>query len=154
MAEATCRRATIQDAAALTGLFQNFYNCQVREFGFAVDYDGWFAGVLNRLANDPGFAAFVADIEGRIVGACLVEIRGSWFAWWQKVGSELGWWMETEYRKGRTAFRLLDAAEKWLIGQGASMLVFTALANSPEGVERFYRKRGYRPMETHYLKVV
>ncbi len=154
MADVICRRAGFQDAVGITDLFSHFFQAQLVGFGFMADFNGWFASTLNHLNNDPGFGAFVAEDAGKLIGACLVEIRPSWFAAWQLMGTELGWWIEPEYRSGRAGIRLQAMAEEWLVAQGASVLVFTGLANSPESVGRFYQKKGYRPLETHYVKVV
>ncbi len=154
MADVICRRAEFQDAVGLTDLIMDCFREKILPFGLSADSSSVFASTVNRLANDPSFGAFVADCQGKLIGYCLAEIHPSRFASWQKTGCEVGWWVSPENRNGRTAIRLQELAEEWMLEQGAQLLCFMSLAGSHQGMDRFYRRRGYLPLETHYMKVV
>lgn len=63
---------------------------------------------------------------------------------------ETVWWIAPEVR-GRAANRMLDAYEQWAREQGCAFCQMAALVTFP-GAGRIYERRGYRPVETHFLK--
>lgn len=65
---------------------------------------------------------------------------------------ELFWFVLPEHRKGRAAFKLLDAYEKKAIELGASSAVIAHLANLNENLGAFYERRGYIKTEILYRK--
>jgi len=65
------------------------------------------------------------------------------------VGTEICWWMEPEARGGRSALRLLRAAEQWARDRGA--VVFQMSAPS-DAVGAFYEALHYDRIETHYQR--
>lgn len=69
------------------------------------------------------------------------------------VASEFFWFIRKEYRGGGIA--LLDAFEEWAKGMGAKRIVMVHLTNlMPESLGAFYRRRGYSPIEVHYMMEV
>lgn len=64
-------------------------------------------------------------------------------------GSELFWWSE-----GRDGLRLWAEMEARAKAKGAHSFVMVALDRvNPEAMGKTYRRRGYAPLETHYVKV-
>lgn len=93
---------------------------------------------------------FVAEDEGGVVGmlALLVAphpLTGARYA------DEVAWWMDPDCRDGRTAFRLLEAAEEWCCSRHLICLRMVAPSDQPS-VARIYLRRGYEAVETSYCK--
>jgi len=63
---------------------------------------------------------------------------------------EIAWWVDPEHRNGLTGPYLLRSAEDWARQNGANMVKMVAPAGSTVGA--FYERRGYRAVETAYLK--
>lgn len=62
---------------------------------------------------------------------------------------ELFWWSE-----GRQGVALFDALESAVKARGAqSFVMLTIEAMRPDVMARFYRSRGYRPIERGFIKV-
>ena len=58
-----------------------------------------------------------------------------------------------EHRKGRAALLLMDDFEAWAKGRGVTAITFTAHHGlEGERVGRLYERRGYKPVETIYIK--
>jgi len=54
--------------------------------------------------------------------------------------------------RGRGALRMLDAYEAWAKAQGCDLVGMASLATND--VSRLYERRGYRAVETHFLKTL
>lgn len=68
-----------------------------------------------------------------------------------KVAKETVWFIAPEAR-GRGAIRMLDAYEAWARAQGCDLVGMASLASND--VSRLYERRGYRAVETHFLKTL
>jgi GNAT superfamily N-acetyltransferase len=62
--------------------------------------------------------------------------------------SEIGWWVEPEYRGGLTGPQMLRRAEQWAHQQHAQSMLMIAPAGSTVG--RLYQRRGYDELETTF----
>ncbi len=94
-------------------------------------------------------AIFVAADEAVVVGLFAVielphVIAGIPYA------EELIWFVEPTARGGLAGVRLLEAAEAWARTRGLTTIKM--VAPYPSRVGRFYLKRGYRVLETTYVK--
>jgi GNAT superfamily N-acetyltransferase len=69
------------------------------------------------------------------------------------IATELFWFVHPNHRGGGVL--LLDRFEQWAAKSGCQRATMVHLENSmPKVLGRFYRLRGYRPIETHYLKEI
>lgn len=69
-----------------------------------------------------------------------------------RIAKETVWWVEPDHR-GSAAGEMLVAYETWAAALGAVVAGMAALETAPRaGV--IYRRRGYMPAETHYLKAL
>lgn len=67
------------------------------------------------------------------------------------VANETFWFVSKEHRG--QGLKLLDAFEGWARDFGVKRVSMVHLENlSPRALNRLYRLRGYRPVETHYFK--
>ena len=70
------------------------------------------------------------------------------------VASEFFWFVTKEHR-GLGGVRLLDAFESWAKESGCRRVNMVHLQNlNPDGLRAFYERRGFRHVESHYLKEI
>lgn len=70
------------------------------------------------------------------------------------VASEAFWFVAPEAR-GRGGLALLDEYERWAREVGASRVSMVHLFSlKPAPLARLYERRGYRPVEVHYIKEI
>jgi GNAT superfamily N-acetyltransferase len=124
------------------------------ELGMSVNVPAMMAAMNNSIINDPMYGCFVAISKSQIVGTCAVRICSSALDPRQLIGSEQFWYVTPAHRKTRLGLKLYDATEEWARAMGADLLDFIALAASEDSVSKFYLKRGYKELETHFLKVL
>jgi len=88
--------------------------------------------------------------DGRAVGV-ITGLLGSSLPNDGLVLQELMWYVYPEHRKH--GLKLLKSFEDEGRKVGAKMVVMALMHNSDtERIDRLYKRRGYRPFETHYLK--
>ncbi len=61
-------------------------------------------------------------------------------------------WFIAESARGRNALKMLDAYEAWAKDQGCAVVCMASLAIND--VSRIYTRRGYSPVETHFMKAI
>lgn len=97
---------------------------------------------------------FAAEFEGTFVGLCAGAMCGPWFAAEARIGVELSWWVDPEFR-GVAGIRLLRDFEAWAIAQGAKRLAFSDLILEGETTAGTILERlGYRMVERTYFREV
>lgn len=139
------REATDADRTRLVAMGMRFIaETPYARFGASPQALEW----ILRVVLEHG-AAFVAEVDGRLVGMLAVivaphPLTGVAYA------DEIVWWVEPEYRAGMIGPRLLHTTEKWARTKGVPSIRMVAPAGSQVG--RFYEHRGYEPIETSYLR--
>jgi hypothetical protein len=109
------------------------------------------AALFDGQTTQPNRLALVATHAGVAHGVFMAAVTDHPFAP-VKVATEVVWWIEPEYR-GTVASDMLAAYEAWAREQSASFVGMAALEAAPRaGV--IYRRRGYVPAETHYIKAL
>jgi GNAT superfamily N-acetyltransferase len=93
---------------------------------------------------------FVAEDGDRLIGGLLLGLFLHPLSF-EVEAHEVGWWVEPGARHRMVGPRLLRCAENWVAQVGVKWFKMVA----PEGtrVGEFYRRLGYRPVETIYVKV-
>ena len=61
-------------------------------------------------------------------------------------------WFIAEEARGRCSLNMLDAYEAWAKEQGCAVICMASLAVND--VSRIYTRRGYAPVETHFMKAL
>lgn len=61
-------------------------------------------------------------------------------------------WFIAEEARGRGSLKMLDAYEAWAKEQGCAVICMASLAIND--VSRIYTRRGYAPVETHFMKAL
>lgn len=68
--------------------------------------------------------------------------------------AEMMFWVEEEHRGSTVAARLMKEAEAIAVHEGATFVVMAALETSPERIDEFYNRMGYKRSERAFIKGV
>ena len=110
-----------------------------------------FIAAIGRIMVLEGMEIILAEHETRIVGGIGILLAP--FLWNPEIlaADELFWWA---YKNApfRTGACLIDEAMKRIDKKGA-IPMFRVLENSPKGVEKLYRRKGMKPIETMFARI-
>ena len=111
-----------------------------------------FATTLMTALEAGMLGAFGMFHEEQLVGV-LLGIIGPQFLVEANLAQELMWWVDPEYRKTLDSVRLVLLFEQWAENNGAQAIVMARFTEADDNrLDNFYRRRGFREIETHYLK--
>ena len=96
-------------------------------------------------------AAFAMFKDGQIVGV-LAGFIAPQFMTGVMLAQEMFWYVKPEHRGSLSGVRMFQEFEKWATEKQAYGIVMASLADNPP-VAELYKKRGYRHIESHYLKI-
>lgn len=151
MQDFNIRQATLDDAHGITVLVSNFSREDHFPSGLTFDRDKTLESVVTIVNNDNGmFFSEVLTYENLIVG-CLLGAGFPQLFNHQIVAKELMWYVHPEYRKTRKALTLVKNFEDWAKDHGCDLISLATFAGQ-EGVERFYKNRGFTLTELDYVK--
>lgn len=143
------RLATIKDLPKLSNIAEQFYSSSetLDDFDIEVFVLNWQKiietkiGILLLLINE-------GNIVGVLGGIKYQDVNSE-----NLIASELFWFVEKEHR-GQGS-ELLELFEKWAKINKCKKIIMVHLADlMPDRLEVFYRRKGYRKMEVHYVKEV
>lgn len=146
------RRGTIDDIDALIEMASPFLNYSKYSEFTEIDPDEIAFSLCNILDNG---VIFVAEIDGKVVGAIVGMMSQFWFSRKTKLAAELAWWVKAEHRKGTVGIRLLTTFEEWAKENGATVVSLSDLKVAdiyPAG--ELYEKLGYVATERAHVKGV
>ena len=89
--------------------------------------------------------------DGRPVGMIAGTVQPFLFNN-DRVATEIVWWMDEDFRKGRKSFQLLNAFEYWAknVAKCDTILMSTLNSLQSDRIGKLYEKRGYKPAENNY----
>lgn len=143
----TVRRATRADVDAIVAMGLRFQADSSYAAYLRATAETMRALTLAVISNDAS-VLFVAEQDDAIIGMIAATLCANPMSG-ELVGTEVVWWMDPEARGGRTALRLVRAAENWARDCGA--VVFQMAAPTAK-VGHFYGVLGYDAIETHYQR--
>lgn len=137
------RRATEFDRYRVVTLLREAHEAASQDWPFKAAYaDRQFSEHLARglvlVLGEPAQGVLMAQTWEHPFGAGL----------WAR---ETCWYIRPEAR-GRHALRMLDAYEAWAREQGCSRIHMVSLDDND--VSAIYARRGYAPVEKHFLKAL
>ena len=111
-----------------------------------------FADVLVGFMTNENCCLIVADVEGKVVGT----IAGMTIPWFMDIrqinAQEMWWYVDPEFR-GTVGPELLNWFELWAKKRGAKVICLAGFYEKRlAALERLYGRRGYKPMEVHFVK--
>ena len=151
-AEATIRFARFSDMERMLELGKQFHQyAELDKWGMGYE-KVLFADVLAYFITNENSCLIVAEADGKVVGS----IAGSVSPWFldprQLNAAETWWYVQTEYR-GKVGPELLDWFEIWAKKKGAKVVCCAGFYEKRlAALERLYGRRGYKPMEVHFVK--
>jgi hypothetical protein len=124
--------------------------------------EGFLIGKLKPEVFKTNWTNIILNSTGGIIGAYrgskLIGIMGFVIANDPNDGEltsqEMFWFVDPEYRKGE-GLKLLSAYEAIAAKIGVKrMSIAHLLSDNNQTLNKLYVKKGYRPMETHYVKEI
>lgn len=112
-----------------------------------------FVETWKRLLNSNVAALWVTVHEGKITGS----LGGLLFPDpndGELVAQEMFWYVSEQSRKSLDGVRLMLNFESWAKVMGAKRIIMAALVNSDFKIGELYLAKGYKPVETHYIKIL
>ena len=136
------REATLDDIPALLDMGAKF--AERADLAAHVGYDpASMAATFAAMIERDEFCLFIGD-----AGALGGMVAPHPFNHAQAIADELFWWSE-----GRDGLRLLEAYEEWATERGAIVRMTALEAVNPDRMQKFYERRGYRPLERAFVRV-
>jgi GNAT superfamily N-acetyltransferase len=115
--------------------------------GYPTD-EGAMRGRLERILADPGYATFVAERAGAVIGMVGV-MRGVAYNSDQPFARIVALVVDDQARGSGAGAALVRAAEKWAREQGAASIHLTT-ASHRDGAHAFYSRVGYQATGTRF----
>lgn len=100
------------------------------------------AGHLLNAMSSPLFGIFVAEEGDEIIGAACVAAVKVYFTSNCYFATEMFWFVDQDYRKGRVGFRLLHAMERWADERNCKLMSVISFDGR--------KPRRYKPLESTY----
>lgn len=146
------RKAVIEDKTSIIELSIQFYKESLKEYGLSFNFL-----TLDKLVEEfiNTKIVIVADVDDKVVGVIAGMVQSSMFDSQQRIGQEIIWYIDKEYRKGSIGIRLLKEFEKQCKFNGANLMVMVYMGNlNNELLDRFYKMNNYRLLENQFIKGV
>lgn len=150
MSNLNIRLATEADIESLIRICTRFYGETQYPAMIPLDEDSLTEMIFRVL--DHGFHV-VAEVNGEVIGGigCIVQPFSMNAAY--KVATEMFWYVEPEYRnQASIGVSLCEVAETLARHDGCTLIAMSRLETSPEGVDKFYKHRGYKAIDHTYVK--
>lgn len=142
----TVLKATLDDRPAIVGMLRDAHeSAGVFPFAFSAPHAYELA---SRHIVERDCLALVSEHRGVLL-ACVREHPFGRVLY----ASETVWWIDPGARGGPAAVRMLREYEAWARRRGCVFIGMAALATFP-GAGKLYERAGYKPTETHYMKVL
>lgn len=147
------RLAKLDDIPVLLKFAKNFHSVSpYRGMRFSRDKGEEFLKSVIVGAQSEGII-LVALHDSKPIGMLVGAAREPVFTK-SRVAMELGWWIEPEFRKHRASLLIYSAYEDWAARIGCSHVQGAYLPGVSPELDAFYKKRGYRQVESSYLKTL
>ncbi len=141
------RQGLKTDYAAAMLLVVNFTEEALAEYGTYLDPDQ-----LQKTFDTVWKTSFVAVVDNEVVGVLaghIVEDICSKLP----VYEEIFWFMRRDHRE--YGLKLLNFVESWCASKDIKRLIMSCMHNSmKEKLFKLYKKLGFRPMETRFIKEI
>lgn len=147
------RFATASDLPYLADQAE-WYLCYSAEGAF-IDMDrAYCMERMGQIIASPDCLVLIAD-EGGPIGHLAATAHVTLWAPEVRFLRVFSLWVAPERRGAKAARELLQAAEAWAAEHGITAILPDANhAFKPAAIDKFYRRAGYEPVETVYLKRV
>lgn len=146
------RKASPSDVAPIVALVEEFFHEGLCETGLSFDRATLTQSMTNIVQNN---ICLIHENAGRVSGVIAGYVTPSLFDDDELLAQEIIWFMSADARRGSAGVDLLEAFEAACKDAGAKHVMMIHLADVNSRVmERFYKMRGYRMIEQHFIKEV
>lgn len=143
------RKANTDDYPELVAFGRKFFDSlPYRDVEYSEDSAQRWLDLMRELG-----VLLVAEIDGEPVGMAGGIYSPFVFNDRHKVGAEIMWWIEPEYRRNGIGSELMTALEVAAANAGCIRWSMMAIEDSAEQVGAMYQRAGYTPAERTYVKV-
>ena len=127
-------------------LVENFHEEALNEYEGSCSPKAIVATIKSSNPNDAFLLIINGHCEGMIFGKRSYSATSG-----EQIYQEVIWYVNKPHRS--KGIRLLRATENSLRSKGVSIIIMVALENSKtEKLKSYYVKRGYKLMESHYVR--
>ena len=143
------RLAEIEDFDDILDMCERFWLQTMYTEAFDRDHTEIMVGLafdhgLLAVIDEGGPVGFVAGIKSHLMGSKEAL-----------TGTELAWWVNPDYRKGRLGINLMLFIEDLAREQGIKYWNMVSMeSSSPEVANKIYQRLGYNRSESSYTKVL
>lgn len=140
------RKATIEDLPKLKELADEFYSSSEFLVDFDLDYfcSMWKQFILSGI----GVIWILNDFDGMFGAMKYRNINNGMLT-----ACEIFWFV-AESKRGQ-GMELLKTFESWAKQEGCKRIIMAYLEDlMPDVLKNVYKRRGYKPMEVHYVKEI
>ncbi len=161
------RKANINDVISIVYLWKLFYEESFYQI-CKIPFDNYSTvETVTNMVNNPSFIALVAEIEEEIVGVIIGTILP--FSWNKNyfLSIEAIWYVKKEYRGNSIGIRLLEEYENISRSKGATHIEMGHMEYLDDQTRKpildskrwittgeYYKKKGFKIMEQHYIKEI
>jgi len=144
------RKAQISDIDDLVKLSDEFFKEGLNDYGMEMGEDCVRASLNQYIDN---LILFVAYKDGELVGFIGGTINYSTFNKNQIIAQETAWFVSKKHRNGTIGLKLISAFENECKDSGANFVIMVHMNNlNSSKLYKLYGRRGYKVLETHYIK--
>lgn len=134
--------STLEDSNRAVKLLLDFH--KVTQLPFKTSA-AWALALFQTCVKDDDKIA-ISKPGGILLGAVGKSLLGPFLQ-----SHEIAWWVDPDHRGN--SLEMLKLYERWATEKGAKLIEVKSLSKFPE-VEHIYKKLGYEPIETSWIKVV
>ncbi len=145
-ADLMIRPAELSDRFAMVRMTRDFFEAS----GLVLPFDAaWVEASIKAWISDEEKLALVLDLEGVRGMLCAAHVMSPLAP--VRVSTEQAFWIDPCAR-GRWALAMLRTYEEWAKAQGCAVAGLASMGG--RGADVIYRRRGFVPSETYYMKEI
>ena len=146
------RKATYDDISEMLPMGKAFYDAtDLSEVGLEYEAESLRQHMEDFIEDEQGAAIIVAEEEDGHLSGCIAGFRVPWYLkTTQSIGIEQWWWVMPQHRIKGVGKALKNAFETWA-KKGATHSLMGDIGTAG-AIGEWYKKDGYRPIETHFYK--
>jgi GNAT superfamily N-acetyltransferase len=146
------RAADPADMPALLRMGRAFFSAAPWSSLVEFEFGSLESMIRHLLAAKDTSVLLVAEVDGESVGMAAAVVFPFYFNLRTSCAQEIFWWADPEHRRG-VGRALLDGLEAHAKAKGANVFMASALSGlRDEALAKLYQMRGYRPLESAFIK--
>lgn len=154
MSEIKLRFLKPEDTEDIKRIIKEFRQEGLDAYNLSFDNDSLDL-LIDFFCHNETCAVIIGLIDEQIKGIIAGAIHLFPFNRNEKIAEEKIWFVSKDARGTKLGIQMLDFFEYYVKTKGAKRLIMANMGNINNGVmKRFYERRGYRELETYFIKEV